>query len=204
MKTKSILILSAAFVVSIALTTASKAAVNINIIASSGASQPLYVSSSGASLANNLIRIGVLDESGYGALSAAQQNDFALVDALFTEVATANFDGSGEIFALGVSGTFTSAGQPLYVWAFNDTVAASATEWGLFHASPSTAAPWVMPPDLGTVSLTSGFIDTIAKGSFDSTNYRLAAVPEPSTYAMMALGLVVLLVARRRMVAARQ
>jgi len=174
------------------------AAVNINVLAGPTSSSPLYQTSGSGSLApGDLIRVGVLNEAAYALLTPSQQLDFAQVNALFTEVATTSINGSGEAFAIGLSGTFTTLADPLYTWVFDDPVATSAGEWGLFHASSSTAAPWLMPADLGTVSLNSTFIDTIAAGSNNGGNFQLEVVPEPSAGLLTLVGLGGLALMRR-------
>ncbi|WP_309396947.1 PEP-CTERM sorting domain-containing protein [Cerasicoccus maritimus] len=85
------------------------------------------------------------------------------------------------------SGTVEDAGgtQPaIYVWAFNNSVASSATEYGIFQM-PNLVS--------GEVPSTSQSLDFAADlvatwyGTFNSETGigQLQAVPEPSTYALL-------------------
>lgn len=88
----------------------------------------------------------------------------------------------------------------LFLWVFN--AASDATAWGVFGglATPTWKVPFIGPASMSTAALaTSGTTaltnPDILFGSYDGTNFRLAPIPEPSTYAalfgLVALGYVV-------------
>jgi hypothetical protein len=181
--------------------TSSQAAVSINVVANTATGK--YLTSTLGSTATFAYEFGYLDETAYDLLGA-NQTDYASVDAVFNTLGSGVVNGSGEIFSLGnavVIPTSPEKPQPgdnLYMWVFNSAVASSATEWGVFSSST-----WIMPNDLGIVSLTSSLIDNVVVGGTSGSDFTLASVapiPEPSTYAalagLLALGYVV--VRRRR------
>lgn len=177
--------------------TASYAAVTVNVIANGATG--LYQSSGGTSLAGSTYSFGWLDETAYDLLGASQ-TDFGSVDAIWTELGSGTISGSGEIFSIGNSATIpTSPAEPqpgtsLYLWVFNDATPGSATEWGIFNSSS-----WVMPSDLGTVSMTSSLIDNVVAGTTSGSDFRLVStVPEPSAFAALAGFLALGCVALRR------
>ena len=179
------------------LSTSAQAIVSVNVIANS--TTGLYQTSTLGSTAGSLYQFGYLDEAAYDSLGA-DQTDFASVDTIFTSIGSGNVAGDGSIFSLGNSANIPASGEPqpgtaLYMWVFNDTAGATADEWGIYSSSN-----WVMPNDLGIVSLSSSLIDNVVAGGTSGANFTLVAVPEASTYAalsgLLALGCV--MVRRRR------
>lgn len=181
----------------------------------------LWEDSSGTLLVDgSLVRLGFFDTSGafdFAFIGTAAFDTFAEVDAFFTEYGTSVTSSPVTAgFQLGGVGSSSDTGNQLFYWGFNAATGAAATEWAI--VTNSNAAFFVPTDPLpGSTSIDLGLAPgtrSVLFGS-ESTNLgfggwalniqtELVVVPEPSTYAMMALGLVVLLVARRRMVAARE
>jgi hypothetical protein len=101
-------------------------------------------------------------------------------------------------------------GDNLYLWIFNASTIAAATEMGIFRAT-SASVPWVFPNNAGGVGDTSTFSTTSSgastivsfggAGSATSsflTLSGLSAVPEPSRFLLFGLGLVGVIFRRRR------
>ena len=105
----------------------------------------------------------------------------------------------------GVSSNSASAlslqNKEIFYWVFNSPVAANATQYGIFTA-PSNSS-WVFPDDTSTAQLSTTDLSQVPHdstgilwGSFgtgtsrDTTSplYNLAAIPEPSTFALIAFG----------------
>jgi hypothetical protein len=157
----------------------------------------------------SLVRLGYFDLSG-GTLATLQtSNDFATVNGLFRPLAE-GIVGAGTVTQLGNSGNtlmindqfdvgqafgqidgitagYIPEAQFLSAWVFNGSNASTASEWGIF--SSSTA--WAVPPDQGSVVLSTSDINTVVRGSQDlAGNYLLAtipaAVPEPSGLLLIA------------------
>jgi hypothetical protein len=183
------------------LATMLKAEVGINVIATSGSGR--YLDSTASALSDGaLLRFGALNITSYNALSSGDKQDYSSVNSLFTELGTVTASG-GSFLSVGQN-TYTlpasgvNAGDKLYVWVFNAAVATSATEWGIFSSSN---VQWNMPSDPNTNTLSTATLDNvIAGGSTGSgpTEYTLAAIPEPSTYALIFGGLSLAWVALRR------
>ncbi len=108
-------------------------------------------------------------------------------------------------------GTFSSvsnlaAGDQLYMWIFNGTNPANATQWGVFYG---TGTAWDVPtagfPGSTSISLTTANA-TPLRGSTvlinGTTDYELAnipaSVPEPTSISLLAGALVMGGVALRR------
>lgn len=84
----------------------------------------------------------------------------------------------------------------LYIWSFNASTAASATQWGIFSTSGTTWTTASSAPDVLAVDISQA--TTADFGSLSASLAMTSAVPEPSTYAAI-LGFVTLgLVGYRR------
>ena len=174
------------------------AAVEINIIANSGSG--LYQDSGSNNLADgSLLRFGAFDITAYNALSTNDKQNLATVDGLFTELGTVA-SSNGSFLSIGnfsytVPTNGINSGDRLYTWVFNSSDAASASEWDIYS---STNVQWTMPVDPNTNTLSTSTIDNVIAGGTSGNNYTLAAVPEPSTYALIIGGLALAWVAIRR------
>lgn len=174
--------------------------VAVNVVANTATG--LYVLPVGGNLSDgDQYMYGFFDEASFTSLSASQKQDYTVVNSLFSGLGSGTINASGEIFSLGNSHPIPSAptepqpGSLLTMWVFDSGVAPSSSAWGIFSSSS-----WVMPNDLGTVSLTSSLIDNIIVGSSSGSNYALAPVPEPASYALFVgiLGLGLTVLRRRR------
>jgi hypothetical protein len=182
-----------------------RATVTITVNSNGG---PKYVTSTGTDLAlGNVVRVGTFDISG-GTGLLTSSNDFAALNAIFTPLAEGRANGgtatganispqnvsinntgtTGNVFSqiTGVAGNYIPQGTQLYVWVFNNSNPAAASEWGIFS---STNVLWDFPPDLGSATLSSGTADVVYRGTLQGGALRLAAIPEPSSFALLALGL---------------
>lgn len=203
------------------LTSPAIATVTLTISSNGG---PAYATSTGGLLADgSLVRVGWFDLSDAGVLATLQSShDYHAVSALFTSLANAGgiFQSGnsgdeiiinsqfapGQVFGqiTGISATTLPAGADLSVWVFNASIASEATEWGIFSAWNPLASDdgWEFPADLGAQTLATFEVSTIIRGSHDliEDELRLAAVPEPGSLMLLALGLVMM--CRRKKAAA--
>lgn len=112
-------------------------------------------------------------------------------------------------FGIGLTGSFTASNAaapdaggnqpPLYVWAFNNSDASSATEYGIFQLTP--LANGVSPLGVNqSLDFETDHVDVLF-GSYNSGTGvgSLGVVPEPSVYAVTAglLALTWVMVRRR-------
>lgn len=148
---------------------------------------------------NSLLRVGKLDIGGYYGLSSSEQNDFAKVDSLFTEMKTLNANFLGQfVFVDSMFDVPTGFlyGDQLYIWVFNASSGAVASAWGIFSSSL-----WFVPQNDGdSATLSTGTVDQVIRGSSLATkgNFALAATPEPGSGMLAAAGVAMLALRRRR------
>jgi len=170
-------------------------AVTVQIIANASTGQ--VQDSTGTALPDgSLMRVGFFDVTGLQNLTPSQLLDASLVEPLFTEFKTFT-SASGDFLQFDNTLDATNVGDQVYLWVFNSSLAATATEYGIFSSST-----WNSPADTGSLNMVSSAINETIAGSTDGsspTNYLLTPVPEPAHYAAL-LGLVGLAVAmwRRR------
>jgi len=166
---------------------------------------------------NSLLRLGVFDITDLEI--QANKLDIAYLDVHFTLFAEGGVgDGAGDaagfwaISSIGLANP-SFVGKPIYLWVFNTSTLGSATEHGIFSATP---ASWVFPDDLAlppsdSTAIELAQVDQFVVGSVGPTlnfgtdaapvfvaTYRLSAIPEPTTALLVGMGLVGALAARRR------
>lgn len=174
-------------------------------VSANAVSQKILDASGNALPSGDVVRIGYFSDTSL----LGSSNDFTYLNSIFTPIGEGlanagtltesgntgqtmiinNFGGNSGAF-LGsfsnVSGTYLAPGTQLYMWVFNASLASvsSATQWGIFSASS-----WTFPSDLGsvTVSPSTGGVNVI-RGGTSGSNFTIASVPEPSTYALLGLG----------------
>ena len=136
---------------------------------------------------------GTLNETG---TPVGNSNTMYVNNAALLNVSGAFF-GS---FTLPATFPVTSGTQQLYMWVFNSSNPATATQWGIF-----TDASWTFPPNLGAANMTmnSSGIQPLRYGGTTGSDYELAsipAVPEPSTFALLAgaMAIGITFICRRR------
>lgn len=180
----------------------SVAAITANVIANAGSGTYRTPSNSALS-SGSLLRFGTLNITSYNALSTSQKNDFATVNALFTQLGTTTANASGEFLATGMTISplpgGVNIGDQVYTWVFNTNSTSTATAWGIFTSN--TSSLWKIPNDPGSVTMsnnTTGGLDVIRGSSLGSNNYALAAIPEPASGMLVAAGMAVLAFRRRR------
>lgn len=189
---KQLALIAGAFALSISAT---NAAISLTVV--TGATP--YTSSTGSALTTGFLKYGGFNETAFNALSAADQKDYATVNALFTEVGTVtaassgSFTSAGNSFSLPLAGSLAS-GTKLYTWVFNTSDVANATEYGIFS---SVSTLWNVAPDLGTTTLTTSVPMTQVFGGSSTLNLA-SVIPEPSTYALLVGALALGFVAIRR------
>lgn len=148
------------------------------------------------------IPVGGVVLLGFFSSAPSSNVSFAASAGSFTELArTTITDGGGfGTYTGSVTTNGTNADVQLYQWIFSTSTPATAPEHALF-----TSAVWKLtgsgPADTKQFTVetaTSTIVGTLDKsGAFPAI--KLAAIPEPSTYALMGLGLVVVgFMARRR------
>lgn len=111
----------------------------------------------------------------------------------------------GQFFATAAPVLPGTAGDRLYIWVFNNAVAASATQWAIISNPLSN---WTRPlSGLNSTSLDAsdagtfvpvGAIGQIVAGTGDVRLGIAPAVPEPSTYMLGIVGMAVIAAVRRR------
>lgn len=160
-----------------------KAAIDITVV-SNGATAFYQQANSSALVDGSLVRVGYFNEANIAGFSAGDWATLATVEAQFTELTTFAA-ASGNV--LGTNSGIAhpgNTGAPLYTWVFNAATTGAATEWGVFGSSS-----WTVPADLGTAVMTATQINNIKFGATSGGHFQMAAVPEPSTYAMIFGGI---------------
>ncbi len=183
----------------VALICQSNAAVNIGYVANPTVGG--FVSSSGGAISGGGVSVGYFG-IGSDAPSAAWSS---ILGAGFTDVRQVGTPGSSFDwnFPLNMGGTVTGIAfgtlpqnTQLYVIAFDGgsfDLATPANSWsGASEWGAVSAASFLSPADLGTKALNFGpatalTSSDVLKGSLQSAT-TVATVPEPSTYALVALG----------------
>lgn len=180
-----------------------------------------FMPSTGASnLANgSLVRMGTFDLSGpfdFNLIGTPGYSTFNEVDAFFAELSslfTGEYSGEQGTFQqleLELDVATETPDTPLYIWAFNNSIASDATQWGIVGGNAAPTSQWSVPDtfpgshafDIGDefreihFGSDSGIVSPLSR--FDSTNVRLAAIPEPSTFLLIALALAAVGIFRMR------
>jgi hypothetical protein len=174
---------------------------SVNIVAQA-LSPNLILSSSGTALA-----VGDVVEIGYfsSTTNLSTSNSYSSLSSIFTPIGQGSADSdtlsepgvTGDTMEINnvqgagtfggtfqnVSSTYLPAGSLLYMWVFNSTNPATATQWTILGDST-----WIFPvdPSQANLSLSSSGI-TVYRGSTSSTDFELAnipaSVPEPTSLA---------------------
>src|SRR6267154_3870976 len=196
----------------------------ITVSYNGGSGSPNIVDSTGAVLANS---IGNTVEIGYfntGFNIAANTNNISVLGAnwhLFDSTTIRTVVGHQGSFAATSTTSFDSSfdNKTIDLWVFktSDSLAPASDfhnvlEYGLFSSTvtkPATTWPWLFPPQ-GTqppnnapilttsdVNATQGifYFGNLANGG---ASLQLAPVPEPSTFALLGVGLVFIGIVARR------
>lgn len=178
------------------------------------AAADLVLSSSGTPLAlGDVIRVGYFPSADLSTVE--NSNSYSTLNGIFTAVGEGTPGSSGTLSETGtpvgnsntlyinnysstsgaflgnftgVSSTLIPTGDLLYMWVFNSSNPATATQWGIFD-DPSSSN-WEFPANLGTANLsmeTAGI--TALRGTTNGSNYDLATVvvvPEPASFSLLA------------------
>lgn len=174
-------------------TTAIQAATSINLIFNSGSGT--FVMPDGSSLLpdNSTVEYGVFDATAFSGL-AASQYDYTNIANIFSSYGSVNITG-GEVAVTGLNLTGGSTGDQLSVFVYTPDFSSIA----VFSSSNSL---WDYPADPGAASLSTPTVNDALLGQINvgspNTLQLIAAVPEPSTYAMMLGALALGFVAYRR------
>lgn len=173
---------------------------------------------------SDLIRVGFFNLSD--SAIQANQGNLAFLNSNFIQfgvAASGDSFGIAGYFADSLTNSTTTlgiAGGQIYLWALNSTTLASATQQGIFYLTGNsewtfkldTANPNTANPDLSDLTNASNTLLPTAHlvvGTFPggttgtiagARNFNLAPVvaPEPTTAALMMVGLVSLAARRRR------
>jgi hypothetical protein len=165
--------------------------------------------------AGNLVRLGTFDVADSNIQT--HQSEFTYLNSHFTEYGSVTigqgFGGNAGHFAASNSGPTESGpnivGQQIYLWAFDNPTAVSATQYGIFYMNKSNNSAWQFPiqtPVPATTTIDLGELtigvnhDALAAGatvvlggfnigsgkSFDGVSplFSLTVIPEPSAYAV--------------------
>ena len=156
--------------------------------------------------ANGTVRIGTFT-SGFN--FGANTYDFSTLNANFTEFDTATLTNGKFSDSFNASGA--QLGKQIFLWALDSTV--SPTQWVILTNTTDTTN-WTVPQAAGDFAV----VDPIEQGTFipagalgvgvfngaypagdtNQTDWKMQAIPEPSTYALIGLGAVGMMGLRRR------
>jgi hypothetical protein len=213
---------------------AAAAHAQVQIQASDAFGSGLVLSASGTTLSNgDVVRVGYIPSADLSLFSTS--NNYSLLNSDFqavgegslpTTTGTLSENGTpagnsntvyvnsfasvaGSFYGTfnGVNSSFLSVGSPLYLWVFNSSNPANATQWGVFSGSTWTFPAYPTPGsvDLSMASANSTPIrGTAITSGGNSGDFELAAIPasipEPSSVSLMAgvLALGGLALGRRR------
>ncbi|MBS0656620.1 MAG: PEP-CTERM sorting domain-containing protein [Verrucomicrobia bacterium] len=189
-----------------------------------GSTTPLHLNAGAAVPAGSLAYVGQFPAgfnfSANTTLNSLLQN-FTILDQVFVgqdeagggSVPAGSFYGqiSGNPIAgtNGFSGAGAAAvvGQPLFVWVFNASTSAAATQWGIVSNPGWTFASGAVATNVLDISDSGTFVPSGALGALqfnagDNANElflgNATVIPEPSTYALGLAGAATLMFFRRR------
>ncbi len=207
------------------------AAVNISVSTNANGAPAKFVSSTGSNLnTGSAVRVGYFSFGGSPNLAeqaVLTSSSFAAIDALFTPLGDENAtfgSGTGTVTVnnagflnlpghvvagltnvnqtdAGHPDPFVPVGTQLYLWVFNNSNPASASEWSLFTASAGWAVPAAGSEALASAEITLAYQPgAVVQGAAlrdGSGNFRLAAIPEPTT-GLLLIGSTLVYFLRRR------
>jgi hypothetical protein len=161
-------------------------AANVTLSTASGSA---FTTSAGASLPTGaLVRIGsfsltdaaLASTTDYSQLNAAfkplgegiaNAGTAAQLNGSGSQLIVNSYPAAGDVYGSiqNVRASYMAQGTQLYIWAFNASSPAAATQWGIFKSST-----WQVPADLAAITLTTGGAVSAIQGSTASGQLRLA------------------------------
>jgi hypothetical protein len=179
----------------------SHAAVQINIF--SNPSTAVFVLPDLSPLSSDaVLHVGLFDTSAFDELEASLKTDAGTVFSLFTSLTSYNFVAGG-VNRLDDPLSGGTASDQLFAFVSDTQRPSEASAFGVFTSSNEA---WLYPNDLGSATLSMGFVDSASVGFLDLENKRLilevsgglGAIPEPASMAFMLSGAMLSLGAFRR------
>ena len=136
---------------------------------------------------------------------------FSELNGSFTQVdttTTTNITSDGEFFGEEITSNSAYLDKQLYIWILNTATAVDPSAWVILTNS-AWRTPGAGPNTLNLDTSDAGtFVPTGALGeaftpplkatSQNGVDWQIEAIPEPSTYALIAVGTAALLAVRRR------
>jgi hypothetical protein len=117
-----------------------------------------------------------------------------------------SYDGSGSVGSSpgqffgtfnGVSSSYLTAGDALYLWVFNSSNPLTATQWGVFDGGTAwnfPSYPFPGSADLSTSTATTPVFGTAVTSGPNNGDYELAnvsVVPEPENLSVIAAAVAI-------------
>ena len=178
--------------------------------------------------AGNLVRLGyfTISDLAVQALAVPTSANIATLNASWHVIADTTIGtgtgGAAAFFTLASSPVFSGAdlGHQIYIWALNGATTGSATQQAIFYEPAASNIAWTFPGDnlpTTTKNIDMGQAKPALGGNFLAGSYQtsnasvaaaagggaygsinLAAVPEPSTFALLGVAAMATAGSRRR------